>query len=230
MNPLAIVCPSRGRPDVCKRMIESALDNSNADVLVYVDNDDDTRHEYPHSSERVRVHHHLPIGRGAAVNELIRCYPDYRMYLIVSDDITFVRSDWEAQVVAAMDAFGDDLGIVHLASENGAKYANWVVASKKWIDTLGWFNYPGCRWFCQDTIIQVLAEALGRIRFIEPKVIHHHVIHDYDVEARMVPDTRAFLWYMAQEFGGDLAKLREAAAPRIYHEAKKLIEKYGTPV
>ena len=210
MKQLAIVCPSRGRPSHCARMVASALANSDADVLLYVDTDDPEEASYLESIIRVTAYKGPPIGRAAAVDALIAIYPDYRMYLVVSDDIMFMRNGWEKQVVDAMDSFGD-IGIVHLANETGEPYANWVVASKKWIDTLGWFNYPGCRYFCQDTILQVLAEALGRIKLIEPAVIHHDVVTHPDTPARLAADQDRFLWYMATEFGKDLAKLRAAA-------------------
>lgn len=227
MKPLAIVCPSRGRPFTAVRMILSALENSSADILIYADSDDPELGGYsPSNNLRVFVHVGPPVGRGAAVNELIRRHPDYRMYLIVSDDITFVRNDWEAQVIAAMDSFGDDIGLVHLASETSERYVNWACVSKKWIDTLGWFNYPECRDFCQDTILQVLAEALGRIVFIEPQVIHHDCIASPDNLQRLARDQDRFLWYMAKEFGGDLAKLRAKIDEEARERARWAIPRY----
>lgn len=223
MKQLAIVCPSRGRPVECTRMKRSALDSSTADVLIYVDSDDPTRRDYlwREQDERAVIHEGPPIGRGAAVDALIQAYPDYRMYLIVSDDIVFVRNDWEQQVIEAMDSFGDDIGIVHLASETGESYVNWAIASKKWIDTLGWFNYPGCRNFCQDTILQALAEALDRTVFIEPKAIHHDTLHHPDYLEQMKVDQDAFMWYMAKHFGSDLRKLRLARATRTMEDLRR---------
>lgn len=219
MKPLAIVCPSRGRAASCIRMAESSCATSGADVLLYVDSDDPEIWDYRGGvgnmnteSRAIRgrtiLHVGPPIGRGHAVNRLCEQFRDYRMYLIVSDDITFDRLHWDLEVVEAMENFGDDIGCVHLASENGERYVNWACISRKWIDTLGWFNYPGCNHFTQDTIIQVLAEALGRITFIEPKVLTHHVIDHPDIEPRLNADCRAFLWYMAKQFGSDLAKLK----------------------
>lgn len=211
MTDLAILCPTRARPETCRRMIESALAHSGADLLLYVDSDDGPSHSLLGlRSDRVQVVIATPQGRGGAVNHLCEKFQRYRMYLVVSDDIVFVRDGWESQAKAAMDSFGDDIGLVHLESEIAETYANWCVVSRRWIDTLGWFNYPECRWFCQDTIIQALATALDRIRFIRPQVLRHDILHTPDVLDRLRHDQDAFLWYMAGHFGRDLAKLREA--------------------
>lgn len=215
MNPIAIVCPTRGRPGECIRMVRSALEAEGCDALLYVDEDDQARAEYDRecSSEdrRLKLFIGEHVGRGEAVNRLCSTFNGYRIYLMVSDDITFDRTDWPDQVTAAMDSFGDDLGCVHLESENGERYVNWAAVSRRWINALGWFNYPGCRWFCQDTIVQALAEAMDRVVFIRPKVLTHHVVNHPEVRARFLTDAEAFLWYMARQFGSDLAKLRAVA-------------------
>ncbi len=216
MKQLAIVCPSRNRPGTLKRMIENALSTCSADILVYVDEDDEKRTEYFDISQdyrqngRVFIYFGEHVGRGQAVNALVKRCTDYRMYLILSDDVTFVRNDWEQQVVAAMDSFGDDIGLVHLESENGKEYANWCIVSRKWIDTLGYFNAPGMTWFCQDSVIQILAEALDRIVFIRPQVINHAIENHPNVMERFHDDVSNFLWYMVLNFKKDLDKLKGA--------------------
>lgn len=208
---LAIVCPTRGRADLCAGMVRSALDTSDADLLLYADNDDpDAEKVFRLGGQRVTALVGEPIGRGAAVNALCDQHREYDTYLMVSDDIHFVRNGWDREVEAAMEAFGDGIGLVHLASENGQPHANWCVLHRRWLDATGWFNWPECRWFCQDTILQTLAEALGRITLIEPQVLEHQCLAPADVEARLDHDCRRMLWFYAQHFGATLAKLKGA--------------------
>ena len=210
---LAILCPSRGRPDRLETMIRSALaSTSEAEILIYVDRDDPCLDKYllladiPHTRFMVGN----PIGRGPAINELVAKSDPFDNYVIVSDDITYVRSGWDLEVQEAMDSFGDGIGCVHLSSENGQKYVNWLCVSKKWIDTLGWINEPNLKMFCQDTVVQILAEALGRIKFIEPKVVHHECLDVANNMPKYAEDASLFLWYCAKRFGSDLDKLRGA--------------------
>lgn len=213
MKDLALLCPSRERPELCLALVNSTLETTSADILIYLDSDDPRLLDY-HLPENDRVHVLVEpcVGRGEAVEKLIHRFPPYRMYMVLSDDAVFVRTGWDQEVIAAMDAFGDDIGLVHLESENHQPYVNWACVSRKWIDTLGYYNYPGCTFFCQDTILQILAEALGRITYIQPQVVNHLVHNHPDWSARLAKDTNAFLWYCATQFGKDLAKLRGVMA------------------
>lgn len=198
-------------------MVNSALATSDADILIYTDSDDRLSGNLKFESPRV---HHMrgnPQGRGLAVNALCDTFREYRNYLVVSDDITFIRSDWDVEVNDAMKEFPGRIGCVHLASEIKERYVNWATVSREWLDTLGWFNYPGCGWFCQDTIIQALAEALDRITFIEPQVLQHHVEQYDETMKRFEMDAIAFLWYMAKQFGADLKKLQSAGNITTLH-------------
>lgn len=205
----AVLCPTRNRPDLCARMAQSTHATSDADVLIYVDRDDWAVPEVEKlAGPRTKVLVGDPIGRGRACNALIDAFPPYDIYLIVSDDIVFVRNGWDQEVHRAMAEFGDDIGLVHLAAENPDPHANWCCVSRKWVTTLGWMNYPGCAFYCQDTIMQALAEALGRIVKIEPKVLHHDCLLDTHSEQHFIYDSEQFLWFFAREFGGCLKKLK----------------------
>lgn len=208
MKPLAIVCPSRGRPHACWLMIESALKHSQADILIYLDQDDESPYEV-HPNPRVKTSTGSPMGRGAAINALCDQFRGYRAYLLVSDDVTFVRSGWESEILQALDAF-QEIGLVHLESENGFHHVNWPCVSRKWIDTLGWMNPPSLKWYCQDTVLSCLGEGLNRVHRIRPKVLHHHAISGPSAEARADEDVWRFLEYMAKDFGRDLSLLRDA--------------------
>jgi hypothetical protein len=207
---LAILCPSRSRPDRCRKMIDSALETtSETEVLIYVDRDDPYLGDYlALVKHRVKVMVGDHIGRGPAINELVKKADRYDNYLIVSDDITYVRPGWDVEVREAMDSFGDGIGCVHLASENGQKYVNWLCVSRKWIETLGWINEPTLDMFCQDTVVSVLAEALGRIKIIEPQVVQHECLVGAHQMEKFSRDAGLFLWYCASRFGSDLAKLK----------------------
>lgn len=190
-------------------MIHSALATSSADVLLYLDRDDPELERYEHElighSVRVKPVIGEPIGRGAAINRLCELF-QARAYLLVSDDVTFVRDGWDREALKALDEFGDDIGCVHFASENGMPHVNWPMVSKRWINALGWFNPPALRRVCQDTAIQVLAQALDRITEIKPQVVQHAALRRPDYEPG--GDVMAFLNYMALNFGEDLRKLR----------------------
>jgi hypothetical protein len=195
-------------------MIESVMNTSQADVLLYFDDDDSTA-PVPSgawNSPRVRTMGGPRVGRGAAINALCQGFREYRAYLLVSDDVTFTRKGWDREIESAMDSFGDDIGLVHIANSPESNFCNWPCVSRKWLDAVGWFNPPTLRSYCQDTSLQALAEAIGRIRRIEP-AISHECVADDNGAARFSADLNAFLWFMALQFGPTLKKLKAATCP-----------------
>jgi hypothetical protein len=212
---LAVVCPSRGRPQSLSAMVQSALATSKADVLIYVDKDDIPSTRLSFDDERVNILIGEPQGRGRAVNALCDTFSGRRGYLVVSDDIVFTRPGWDAEIEQAMDAFSNDIGLVHLKGSNtqqttGEPWVNWACVSRNWLDTLGWFNYPELEHFCQDTVLQVLAEALGRIVQLPEVMLHHACIDHPQMRERLQGDAERFLWFCAKDFASCLDKLKRA--------------------
>ena len=199
-------------------MAQSVIDTSEADVLLYFDLDDSTAPALGVlDGPRVNVVHGPPVGRGNAINALCDQFKDYRMYLLVSDDVKFIRLGWDKDIAKAMDSFGDDIGLVHLAGSCSVQltpdpWVNWPCVSRKWIDAVGWFNYPECKWFCQDTILQALAEGIDRIKRIDDICIHHLNINHGDMAIHLTEDQDKFLWFFARHFGSCLNRLRGAMA------------------
>lgn len=183
---LAIVCPSLGRPVSLNSMIVSVLKTA--------------PHVYVATSDAV--------GRGSAINSLCDENRSHRAYLLVSDDVEFVRPGWDRDILSAMDSFGDDIGVVHLKDGMQNGNVSWPCVSRKWIDAVGWFNPPRLKHYCQDTAIQAMGEALGRIKAVEEIALRHDCMSSDN--GNYGPDVQGFLEFMAYDFGPALNRLRAA--------------------
>jgi hypothetical protein len=208
---IAIVLPTRDRHELCRKTIQNCLDKSKADIYIYVDDDDHASQGLRDlESDRVTVVIGPPIGRAGAVNAVCDQFRQYRIYMVMVDDATFERNDWEIEVEMAFDLFPNDIGLVHLESENGMTHVNWPCISRTWIDALGWAQAPTFRRFCTDTVLGCLAEAMDRITYITPQVVHHQALRSDHAAQDAAADVWEFLRYMVQDFNGDLRKLRDA--------------------
>lgn len=204
---LAVVVPSRERPQECADFVTNVIQTSGADVLVGLDRDDPTLEQYKLShNPRVGVWADCPGGRAAAVEAVIQTFPSYDAYLVMSDDARFTRNWWCREVLAAIPA--DGIGIVCLESDDAFKVVNWIAVSRKWIDALGWFNPPEMHYFCQDTYLHLLAIALDRVVKVGPKAVWHKTIYHKDAWGRLANDQAAFAHRCATEFESDLKKLK----------------------
>lgn len=201
---VAVVCPTRERPIAFRHMYESVLETSKADVLSYVD--DDQGYELP-EEPRVICHVGSRIGRGDSINYLCKSHPEYDAYLLAADDVVFTKTDWENDLAAAMPE--DGIAVINAARERqGENFVNWPVVSKKWIDTLGWFNPPKLKRYCQDTALQALSDALGRTVYLQTDILQHKGMQVEDQKNKIAEDATNFVWFMAQEFKGCLDKLK----------------------
>jgi len=211
---LAVICPTRDRPDRFIKMAESVYKTTrNAAVLAYIDDDQKTRYARKVLESDVPMFHreYKPrVGRAAAINHLCDNFKEYRAYLLVSDDIEFIRSGWDEEVLMAMASFKDDIGVVHLSTGIPEGWVNWPCVSRKWLDAVGWFNPPNLKHYCQDTALQAMGQALNRIRYIEPPVLMHHCDVDKGGGEHYKYDVEQFLWFMAKDFGPALDRLRKA--------------------
>lgn len=192
-------------------MVESLINTSKADVLLYFDDDDPTAPRVgTWGGPRIHVERGPRIGRGAGINHLCQRFPEYDGYLLVADDVRFIRRGWDLEVSEAMGSFPDGIGLVHLSTGIPEGWVNWPCVSRKWLDATGWFHYPRLERYCQDTVLQALGQALGRIRYIEPVVLEHDCVTDGTGADCYSKDVEAFLWFMARDFGNTLTRLREA--------------------
>lgn len=206
---LAVVIPSRERPEECKEAVHNVIYTSGADVLVGLDRDDPSINEYKLShNPRVGVWADCPGGRAEAVEAVIQTFPEYDAYMVMSDDARFTRNWWCKEVLAALPA--DGVGVVSVEGEDELKVSNWLAVGRGWINALGFFNPPGMKYFCQDTYIHMLAVAAGRIAYVRPKAVWHKTIYHTSAWARLAADAQEFVTRCARHFESDLGKVKGA--------------------
>lgn len=178
---------------------------SDADMLAYVDDDQDYGLE---PDGRLLLHREPRVGRGKAMNLLCEWHPDYDAYILVADDCVFTKPSWDDELCAAIDAWGDGIGVVNVARETHRNFVNFPAVSGKWIKTLGWFNVPSLERYCQDTALQAMSDALGRTTYLPENIMRHKGMVVENQPEKIAADAIAFLWFMALEFKSCLDKLK----------------------
>jgi hypothetical protein len=109
-----VLLPSRGRPLRFKECLTSLLGTSeNAEVLVYLDDDDPTKDQYPGLQGRVRYIQGPRVMSSKAIKRLMsECDTEYMMF--GADDILFKTDDWDKALMQAVPkdgigfSYGDD--------------------------------------------------------------------------------------------------------------------------
>lgn len=180
---IAILTPTRGRPDNFSEFVQSVVDRAkNPDrvrVFGYVDSNDMTRIQYQRFAENnrnVTVIVGPQVGVGKAWNKLWEVCPEAAIYGMGNDDLIYVTSGWDDQVVEAIDRFDDrivccwfDDGI------NGAEHCAFPFVSRGWTKAVGAFTPECFQFFRHDTWIYDVAQRVDRTCYIDDvKIEHRH--------------------------------------------------------
>lgn len=210
-RPVAVVCPSRNRPEALERMIQSVFDTSNqASVLVYIDADQESI--YRPLLERPHVHaiYGTQIGPVHAANKLIDVHRGHcHIYGMVPDDSQFSTPGWDDYLIDRFGKFPKEIGVI-AAAHNGGDYVNFPWVSRNWIETVGWYYYPKNFHHCCDSILEMLGEAT-EIEYASPQefAMNHDLQHTFNRD-KYAPDLEGFLNFCVGERREIVRRLREA--------------------
>jgi len=159
-----VVCPSRSRPRYLCDMAHSIMETSDADVAVYID--DDQMDMYRDSGinwnsrfgSRMKITIGRRIGPAAAADTLAKAYKRYDVYGLSTDDSIYRTKGWDKFTSDCIARFPNRIGVVSAYHGQGP-WVNFPYVSREWIETLGWYVVPGVTHYCWDTALQILGDA-----------------------------------------------------------------------
>ena len=174
LNPsIAILCPSRGRPDGFWQMVASArsLADGPIEILCYLDEDDPRRDEY--YGEGVRFFTGPRINLGPAY-EFLRKETNADLVMMGADDIVFRDAHWDTMVkgetpedLVCVISFNDGAPVNH--TENGHPFIG-----RRFIEALGSITNPNLGHSMIDNWVVNIARAAKRFKRLEMLVEHVH--------------------------------------------------------
>lgn len=212
---VAVVCPTRDRPEAFTRLSISVHATArDADLFSYID--DDQRDLYRSSNSGVhgsgRDFHGPRIGPIAAANKLVEMNPGYDAYGFLTDDCEVTTENWDQWLFAAIDQMPNRVGAVSPHLE-GIPYLSFPFLTRAWIDAVGFFAYPRAYHFCWDTIVEILAEPTCLVKAPADRFSIRHPNHtSMNVKDHFERDSRSFLFWAIRERRELTQKIREAMA------------------
>jgi GT2 family glycosyltransferase len=184
---LAILLPTRGRPELVSRFLQSLVDTTtptdrqNMTLFVYCDRDDPTmeRYDWRQWEKFIRV---IP-GYGPrmfppeADNHLgvIAAREDADVFFAASDDLVFRTSGWYSGLAAAFSAVPDEIAL--FGFDDGAWGHELVTTpfiTRRWKETLGYLIPTQFKCDHGDVWLTKIAQANGRLIWVPGKIEHMH--------------------------------------------------------
>jgi len=211
-----VVCPSRSRPSALYDMAESIMETSNADIAVYID--DDQLDVYRDSGfnwkvrfgTRMKITIGKRIGPAAAVESLVKAFKKYDIYGLSTDDSIYRSKGWDGFAAKCISQFPNRIGVVSAHHGHGP-WVNFPYVSRTWIDTLGWFVCPGVTHYCWDTALELLGDATEIVYATKEQFeIDHMAAPASGNPATVQHDALTFLTWCINNRRQDVVNLRAA--------------------
>jgi|TARA_B100001971_G_C18248132_1_gene575945 hypothetical protein len=180
---ISFSCPSRGRPKLAKRLVDTAQEfvKHEVEILFYLNNDDSTLEEYKDLLEEK----YYTIGPNQSTclswNEMAG-KAQHDIVMLMGDDVQIQTQDWDELIVEQFNKYDDKILMVvpndgrEKGTKNlGDKIKLWedkplpaahFAVHKNWINTLGYLAPPFFWHFYVDTYTQKVARKLNRCLYL----------------------------------------------------------------
>lgn len=184
MGRVALLLPTRQRPEYFVRFMESALNTADRpeDVLIsaYIDKDDST---YDHLIFPTNVF--ITIGPRIILSEMwnrafdkVKDQAEYFGHM--GDDIVFRSKSWDTQIKEAIDAYPKKIAFVwgddSTDQSQRNEFGTHGFVHKNWCDVIGRFVPPYFSSDYNDTWFNDVAQALNVRRYLhDVKTEHCHI-------------------------------------------------------
>jgi hypothetical protein len=162
---ISIVCPSRGRPKLAKKMIDSFLKNPGCEVeiLLYLNEDDSKLKEYKILIDS--KHYSIGPDRSPGYSwNLLAQQAKYDIIFLMGDDAYNTTDNWGEIVLKTFDLYKDKIVMVvpDIKRISKKEFCPHFLLHKNWIKTLEYFIPPHFHQHYVDSWTREVAKALNR--------------------------------------------------------------------
>lgn len=171
---IAVLTPTRGRPENVRRMIASARDSAadpeQIEIWLYFDDDDPSR--YGDYGAEVVVGPRDGVGR--AWNQLAR-KTNAELLMMGNDDLVFHTVGWDRAAEEVLTLYPDGIFCAWFndGSPKAAERCAFPIVSSIWVDALGYFTPQCFNFLYHDTWIADVGRRVGRLHYMPDILVEH---------------------------------------------------------
>lgn len=213
---IAVLCPTRDRPDGLRRMAGSVVGTSaKADVIFYADDD---QYDLYHGIEkedglrgRVRDWYGPRIGPVMSCNRLVEKFPEYSAYGMVTDDSVLTTPGWDSWALETISMFPNRVCVIS-PHHNQGNHVDMPFVTREWINATGWFACPTMYHYAWPTVTSLIGEMTA---IVHAPAQSFNIDHDYvdgTYPDRRMADNTEFYNYVSLKMPADVERVRMALA------------------
>ena len=223
MNKLLCICPSRGRPQKAKQMVESFYRTSRLSHLILIlDKDDETKEVYKTligDKCEICVNEDL-LNYTEIINYFFKFYRSHEFYSVTNDDFFYHTESWDVKLIEEIKlsgkhgiAYGNDL-------LQGANLPTTSIVSREICDALGWLQMPKLHHLFGDNVWSAIGQKARCLHYRQDVIIEHRHYFSKKVPADNTflktnsqemykKDESAFLDWLINDSHSDIEKVRK---------------------
>jgi hypothetical protein len=217
---ISILTPSRSRPTLAKRMMDSAKKTAGREIEIkfYLNDDDPDLEEY---KSFLREDEYI-VGPNQSTSyswNLLAELAKYDIFFLVGDDVCFQTDNWVEKITNAFEKYPDKIVCVYPRAPSVSKYKSpHFCLHRNWINTLGFFLPPHFYHWYVDTWISEVAMKLGRF----------HLIADFELPIENIKDNTSSSYHNSWMRKKDdyIWKISERYRDADVQSLKKFIQKF----
>lgn len=165
---IAILCPSRARPEGYRRMFDSAVTTTEANVYLFGGSnggDDYMDTQYPIDMPTCYMWNDL--ARQALAN------PKIRLFMLGADDMLFATPGWDKALIEHYSRLDNKIQVYHLQDSRDDEGTPHPIVTREYIEALGYFLPPLFLHWYVDTWTVGIAKAAGCFTHLKDFMLIH---------------------------------------------------------
>lgn len=218
MTDLCVMLPTRKRPEMARRCIDSFRETRASEdtyLILVIDDDDPSYDDITDVDKVTATRGTLITAVNAAASVLAEAYG---ALFLAADDLVFQTPGWDTLMLKSLEDMGGT-GIVFPDDKRRYDVPEHPLISSDWVRELGHFAEPSVAHFYCDNAWADLGKRTGLIRFCPEVVIEHRhysvcaeTVHDETYKeaeaAHGEADLQAFQQWRADVMRYEVARLR----------------------
>lgn len=156
---IALLCPSKGRPEKAKKMVDSARASSSLPITIYMAIAQDDVASYTDINESKFVMPDLmPTAHkwNFLAQEIMRNDPSINLFMVAGDDMIFDTPGWDKALVDHYNALENKIHVYHLQDSRSEDGIPHPIMTREYIQAMGYFVPPiFLHWYIDTWTVEI---------------------------------------------------------------------------
>lgn len=158
---IAILCPTRGRPEQCRRLMESVNATAQSSEYVVRFGVSDVERDWVGGENLLSIAHRYPDNLPTAhkwnllAQEAMKA-PNTKLFMLGADDMIFTTPLWDKALIDDYNALENKVHVYALQDSRDPEGTPHPIVTREWIEAMGYFVPPiFLHWFVDSWTVAV---------------------------------------------------------------------------